>query len=156
MLATSSPKILDLLSFEAPYPTTAMPSAQLRPLFGSRVPAGFPSPAADYVEKGLDLNTYMISNPASTFFFRVQGDSMKNAHIFDGDVVLVDRAVDARHRHIVLAVVNHEYTVKRLHKRAGVVELRAENPDYPPIRFQDFDELVIWGVIIGTVRRFIV
>lgn len=156
MLTPTSPKILDSLSFEAPYPAAAMPPAQIRPLFSSRVPAGFPSPAADYVEKGLDLNTYLISNPASTFFFRVQGDSMKNAHIFDGDVVLVDRAVDPKHRHIVLAVVNHEYTVKRLHKRAGVIELRAENLDYPPLRFQDCDELVIWGVIIGTVRRFTV
>lgn len=156
MLTTTSPEILDALSFEAPYPAAVMPTAQIRPLFDSRVPAGFPSPAADYVEKGLDLNTYLISNPASTFFFRVKGDSMKNAHIFDGDVVLVDRGVDPKHRHIVLAVVNHEYTVKRLHKRASVVELRAENPDYPPIRFKDFDELMIWGVIIGTVRRFIV
>ena len=109
---------------------------------------------ADYVEKGLDLNTYLISHPASTFFFRVQGDSMKNAHIFDGDIVLVDRSIDPKHRHIVLAVVNNEYTVKRLYKRAGIVELRAENLDYSPIRFQDCDELTIWGVVIGTVRRF--
>jgi DNA polymerase V len=150
------PQIADLISLESPQPAILMPPAQICPLYGSRIPAGFPSPAADYVEKGLDLNTFMIANPASTFYFRVQGDSMKNAHIFDGDIVPVDRSIDPKHRHIVLAVVNNEYTVKRLYKRAGVIELRAENPDYPPIRFQDFDELTIWGVVIGTVRRFIV
>jgi DNA polymerase V len=148
--------MVDLVSLDSPQPVAALPPAQIRPIFHSRVPAGFPSPAADYVETGLDLNTYLVLHPASTFFFRVQGDSMKNAHIFDGDIVLVDRSIDPKHRHIVLAVVNNEYTVKRLYKRAGVIELRAENLDYAPIGFKDFDELTIWGSVIGTVRRFIV
>jgi DNA polymerase V len=124
------------------------------PLLLQRVPAGFPSPADDYAETALDLNTYLVRNKTATFFFRVIGDSMTGAHIHDGDLLVVDRSIEPRHGHIVLAVINSEYTVKRLHNLNGEIELRAENPAYPPIRFREHDELQVWGVVTGAVSRF--
>lgn len=124
--------------------------------FSQRIPAGFPSPAADYAEDSLDINEYLIPHKASTFIFTVVGDSMKNVGILDGDKVVVDRSIEPKHRHIVIAVVNSEYTIKRLYKRAGAIELRPENPDYQPICFTGQDELQIWGVVTGALRRFAV
>jgi len=124
------------------------------PFFLSRVPAGFPSPADDYLEGELDLNELLIQHPAATFFVRLAGDSMVNAGLFDGDILVVDRAVTASHGHIVVAVIEGEMTVKRLYSQGGCVELRPENPAYTPIVFGEGCELVIWGVVIGSVRQF--
>ncbi len=124
------------------------------PFFLSRVPAGFPSPADDYLEGELDLNDLLIKHPAATFYVRLTGDSMIKAGLFDGDILVVDRAVKARHRHIVVAVIDGEMTVKRLFSRTGRVELHSENPDYPPIIIAEGRELLIWGVVIGSVRQF--
>ncbi|MDY7574762.1 translesion error-prone DNA polymerase V autoproteolytic subunit [Actimicrobium sp. CCI2.3] len=135
-------------------PASELAPVCLRPFYGQRISAGFPSPAEEYLEKGLDLNTYLVRNKTATFYFRVQGDSMTGARIFDGDMVVVDRSVAPKHRNIVLAVVNADYTIKRLHKRAGVIELRAENPRYAPIQFGDGETLEIWGVVVGVVCRF--
>lgn len=118
-----------------------------------RIPAGFPSPAADYSEHGLDLNEYLIPRKASTFIFTVVGDSMKDIGILDGDQVTVDRSIEARHGHIVIAVVNQEYTIKKLYRRGGITELRPENPAYAPIRFAEHDELQVWGVVTGVLRK---
>lgn len=148
------PNILTLL--QAAEPVAADPVPWLTRFFQQRIPAGFPSPAADYVEQGLDLNQYMIAHRASTFIFSVVGDSMKDAGILDGDKVVVDRAIEPQHRHVVIAVVNQEYTIKRLYKRAGVIELRPENPAFKPIRFDGQDELQIWGVVVGVLRRLLV
>ena len=95
-------------------------------------------------------------NPVSTFFFSVEGDSMQGAEIFDGDILVVDKSIRPKHGHIVLAVVNNEYTVKRLYSLNGVIELHAENPAYAPMRFQEHDELQVWGVVTGAVSRFAV
>ena len=135
-------------------PMASSPLICVRPLYAQRVSAGFPSPADGYVEKGLDLNTYLVRNQVATFFFRVSGDSMIDARIHDGDMVVVDRSITPKHRSIVLAVVNQEYTVKRLYRRAGVIELRPENPAYQPIRFGDDETLEVWGVVVGTLCRF--
>ncbi|MDV6344745.1 translesion error-prone DNA polymerase V autoproteolytic subunit [Nitrosomonas sp. Is37] len=137
-------------------PAAIDPVACTLPLLQYRVPAGFPSPADEYVEKGLDLNTYLVRNKAATYFFRVVGDSMTGAQIHDGDMLVVDRSIEPKHGHIVLAVVNNEYTVKRLYACNGVVELHAENPAYLPIRFRENEELQVWGVVVGTVSRFAV
>ena len=128
--------------------------ARALPFFLSRVPAGFPSPADDYLEGELDLNELLIQHPAATFFVRLAGDSMVNAGLFDGDILVVDRAVTASHGHIVVAVIEGDMTVKRLHSQSGRVELRPENPAYKPIVFGEGRELVIWGVVIGSVRQF--
>ncbi len=120
----------------------------------SGVAAGFPSPASDFFESGLDLNAYLIRHRAASFYFSVEGDSMSGAGILDGDKVLVDRAVEPQHGHIVVAVVNSEYTLKRLYRQRGVLELRAENPSYSPIRFKEGEELRVWGVVVGVVRKY--
>jgi DNA polymerase V len=124
------------------------------PLYLSRVPAGFPSPADDYLEGELDLNELLIKHPAATFYVRLTGDSMIRVGLFDGDILVVDRAVKARHRHIVVAVIDGEMTVKRLFSRAGRVELHSENPAYKPIIIAEGRELLIWGVVVGSVRQF--
>ncbi len=126
----------------------------LLPLAAHRVPAGFPSPATDYLEDGLDLNDYLVQHPAATFLFSVQGHSMQGAGILDGDKVVVDRAVDARHGHIVVATVDGEFTLKRLYQRHNRVELHPENPAFPPIQFTGSTQLQIWGVVVGVVRRY--
>ena len=107
----------------------------------------------NYEDKRLDINEYLIRNPVSTFFFPVQGDSMQGAEIFDGDILVVDRSVKAGHGHIVVAFVDGERLVKRLHNRNGRVALVAENPAYPAIDIRGDMELVIWGVVIGKFKR---
>jgi len=128
---------------------------QALPLDAVKVSAGFPSPAADYEDKRLDINEYLVRNPVSTFFFPVQGDSMQGAEIFDGDILVVDRSVRARHGHIVVAFVNGERLVKRLHRRAGLLALVAENPSYPALEIQEGMELEVWGVVVGKFKRLV-
>jgi DNA polymerase V len=123
-------------------------------LLSHPISAGFPSPAGDYVEDGLDLNNYLVQNKPATFMFTVRGESMIVAGIHDGDKVVVDRALKAKHNDIVVAVVDGEYTIKRLYKYRGRIELRPENPDYQPITFTEGKELQIWGVVVGVVRRY--
>jgi DNA polymerase V len=122
------------------------------PLFGQKVPAGFPSPADDYVEDRLDLNQLLVQNKYATFFLRVKGDSMVNAGIHDGDIIVVDRSVEAVDRSIVVAVVDGELTVKRLRRHKGITELHAENPKYSPIRLKDGQELTLWGVVTSAIH----
>jgi DNA polymerase V len=148
--------ILQLRPTPQPRPAALTPVPSPFPLLLQRIPAGFPSPADEYAESALDLNAYLVRNKTATFFFRVMGDSMTGAHIHDGDLLVVDRSIEPKHGHIVLAVVNNEYTVKRLHRLGGVIELHAENPAYGPIRFQEHDELQVWGVVTGVVSRFTV
>lgn len=125
----------------------------LLPLGVTPVSAGFPSPAEDYADKRLDINDYLVRNPVSTFFFTVRGDSMQGAEIFDGDILVVDRSIEAVHGHIVVAFVNGERLVKRLYRRGARVALLAENPAYPPLELAEGGEMQIWGVVIGTFKR---
>jgi DNA polymerase V len=119
----------------------------------SAVRAGFPSPAGDYHEAPLDLNDKLAPNPAATFLVRVDGDSMLNVGIFPGDLLVVDKSAEPRDGSIVIAVVNNEFTLKRLrHGRDGTVTLIAENPDYPPIAFIEGDEMYVWGVVRHVIR----
>lgn len=123
------------------------------PLCAWKVPAGFPSPAADHTQQRIDLNEHLIRNKEATFIFRVKGDSMTGIGIYDGDELLVDRSIEAKHGNIVLAVLNNEFTVKRLHRRGGVVKLIAENPIYPAIVIKDGEELLIWGVVTRNLHK---
>jgi DNA polymerase V len=129
-------------------------SVHQAPLFLCKVPAGFPSPATDYMEDGLDLNEFLIRHKAATFLFRVQGDSMRDAGIVDGDKVVVDRSLKPQHNQIIVAVVDGEYTIKRLHWIRHCIELRAENAAYPPIVLTAESQLEVWGVVVGVVRRY--
>lgn len=123
------------------------------PFFLERVSAGFPSPAQDYVEQVLDLNSLCVRHPAATFFVRVQGDSMRDAGIYPGDVLVVDRSLVARHGDTVIASVDGELTVKELCHRDGEICLLARNPAYPPITFAPPQELDVFGVVTGVVRE---
>lgn len=123
-------------------------------LLNHRISAGFPSPAGDYAEDGLDLNNYLVQNKPATFMFTVRGESMINAGICDGDKVVVDKSIKPKHNDIVVAVVDGEYTIKRLYKYRGRIELRPENPEYQPITFTEGNELQIWGVVVGVVRKY--
>jgi len=119
-----------------------------------RVAAGFPSPADDHLEGPLDLNEHLVEHPAATFVVKVQGDSMAGAGIRDGDLLVVDRAREARDGSIVVAVVDGELTVKRLRKSRRGVRLEAENPAYPAIVFHEGKELVVWGVVAHAIRSY--
>jgi len=124
------------------------------PLFSSTVAAGYPSPAEDHVEETLDLNDYMVQRPDSTFMLRVEGESMKDAGILPNDILIVDRSLKAVHNKIIIAAIDGELTVKRLFHRGGLVKLLPENPAYPEIEFESEAELKIWGVVVGSFRRF--
>jgi DNA polymerase V len=124
------------------------------PLFSSTVAAGYPSPAEDHIEDTLDLNDYMVQRPDSTFMLRVEGESMKNIGIMPDDILVVDRSLSAAHKKIVIAAVDGELTVKRLYHRGGLIKLLPENPAYPEIAIESESDLVIWGVVIGSFRRF--
>jgi DNA polymerase V len=124
------------------------------PLYASKVPAGFPSPADDYLEARLDLNRYLIKDAPATFMVRVKGDSMTGAGIGDGDILVVEKGRQAQHQQIVLAVVDSEFTVKRLFHRDGRLALIPENPAYPPIEIDTRRELTIWGVVTACIKKF--
>ncbi|HYW76704.1 MAG TPA: translesion error-prone DNA polymerase V autoproteolytic subunit [Gammaproteobacteria bacterium] len=123
------------------------------PLFAARVPAGFPSPADDYLEEQLDLNEFLIARPAATFLLRVSGDSMEGAGIREGDVLVVDRSVKPANGRVVVAAIDGDLTVKRLRLKGAGAALVAENPAYEPIPLHGDMDLVIWGVVTGVVRR---
>jgi len=122
------------------------------PLFASRVPAGFPSPADDYIDQRLDLNDHLIDHPAATFFVRVTGDSMTGASIHDGDLLVVDRALEPVDGRIVIAAINGELTVKRLSLREGVAWLLPENPAYTPLPITEGLDCVVWGVVTRVIH----
>ena len=123
------------------------------PLYGGSVRAGFPSPAEDYIESMLDLNEYLIKHPAATFIVRASGDSMEGAAICSGDLLIVDRSIEPVHNKIVIAAINDELTVKRLYKKNGVLQLLAENPNYPAITIDSEKSLIIWGVVTHIIHK---
>ena len=122
------------------------------PLAGERVAAGFPSPADDYVEVGIDLNEQLIRHPTSTFFLRVSGDSMTGAGIHDGDLLVVDRSLDPRPGRIVVAVLDGGFTLKRLARHHGRLRLEAANQDYPALELHRCGDVQIWGVAIHVIH----
>lgn len=122
------------------------------PFFTSTVSAGFPSPADDYIEERLSLDKLVIRNPSSTFFVQVDGVSMQGAGIYHGDILVVDRSLRAKHNDVIVAIVEGEYTVKRLVKALNGYFLRAEHPDYPPIPLHEHSEFIAWGVVIKVLH----
>lgn len=124
------------------------------PLMSCKVAAGFPSPADDFNTKRVDLNEVLITHPQATFLLRVRGDSMREAGIFDNDVLIVNRAIRPMNGHIVVAQVDGEFTVKYLRKRAGRVWLAAANPTYPDIVPRDGQTLEVWGVTTAAIKQF--
>jgi DNA polymerase V len=125
-------------------------------LLAQRLPAGFPSPADDHLEGEIDLAQLLIERPAATFLMRVSGHSMTGAGILDGDYVVVDRSLEPRAGHVVVAVRASEMTIKRLRRRKdGRLLLVAENPDYPAVLIEEDDGTEVWGVVVGVVRKLV-
>jgi DNA polymerase V len=122
------------------------------PLASSTVAAGFPSPADDYIDVGIDLNEVLIRHPSSTFFLRVSGDSMVEAGIQDGDLLVVDRSLDARPGQVVVAVLDGAFTLKRLARHQGRLRLEAANSAYPPLELHQCGDVQIWGVAIHVIH----
>ena len=123
--------------------------------FAPFIKAGFPSPAEDYLRNSLDFNRDLIKHPEATFYGRVDGDSMIDAGIKDGDIAVIDRSVEAEDGDIIVAYVNEEFTIKRLdltHKKEGYIELRPANKDFKPIRVDDGEDFEVWGVVVWTIK----
>lgn len=123
------------------------------PLFLTTVTAGFPSPADDYVDKKINLHEYLVRNNAATFFLKAHGESMINAGIYDGDLLIVDRSIEAAHNKIVIAAIDGELTVKRLIRKKKQVVLAPENPDYPEFDITLKEHIHIWGVVTYAIHK---
>lgn len=123
------------------------------PLFDSPVPAGFPSPAADYIEKFLDLNELIVKHPSSTFFVKVTGKSMVDANIFPGDIIAVDRSLEAQNNSIILAILDGEFTVKRFYKDRKTIILYPENKNFEPITVLQDHDFEVWGVVTYIIHE---
>jgi DNA polymerase V len=123
------------------------------PLVAWHISCGFPSPADDYRESELDINELVIAHPEATFYVRVSGDSMEGAGICEGDVLVVDRALDARENAIIVALVNGEFTVKRLSTLGDTLFLMPENPRYDPLPITEEMEFRVWGIATYVIHR---
>jgi DNA polymerase V len=139
------------LRVSAVFTAEAGESGQL-PLFTSRVSAGFPSPADDHIDKKLDLNEFLVRNPAATFFVKVDGESMRGAGIYPGDILVVDRSLKPTNSKIVIARLNGELTVKRLRLDGGNLYLIPENEHYQPIRVDEGMDFEVWGVVTSVIH----
>ena len=142
---------VDNISLPIPEPSV-FPLLINLPLFTSKVSAGFPSPADDHLEASIDLNQHYIKHPAATFFVKVQGHSMIDAGIHNGDMLVVDRSLEAQSGSIVIAVVDGELTVKRLLLDGHEIWLMPENRQYQPIQIKEGMDLHIWGVVAHVIH----
>lgn len=124
------------------------------PLAVERVQAGFPSPAQGYIDQKVDLNEHLIRNANATFMVRVNSLSMLNIGLDINDELIVDRSLEAKHRDIVIACIDNEFTVKRLMIEGDERWLKAENPDFPDIHFIEGQTLEIWGVVTRVIKSF--
>ena len=140
--------------FSPDQPVLVSEAPLLARLLINRVCAGFPSPAEDLGAQRIDLTQVLITHPQATFLLRARGHSMMQAGIFDNDIMVVNRAVTPRHKHIVVAVVDGEFTVKRLYQLGGRVKLQAANPTFPDIVPHDGQLLEVWGVVTACIKQF--
>lgn len=138
------------LEFYTPDYTT---SVEL-PLFDVGISAGFPSPADDFIELTIDLNKYLIKHKDTTFFAKVKGNSMVNAGIFDGDLLVIDKSLEPTNGKIAICQIDGEFTVKRILIEKEVIWLIAENEAYEPIKVTPENEFMIWGIVIHSIKSF--
>ena len=139
-----------ILDFYAPDYSTELEL----PFVDVGISAGFPSPADDFIELTIDLNRELIKHKDSTFFAKVKGNSMKNAGIFDGDLLIIDKSLEPQDGKIAICQIDGDFTVKRIKKENDVVWLIAENEDYKPIKVTEENELMIWGIVIHSIKSF--
>jgi DNA polymerase V len=119
----------------------------------SPIEAGFPSPADDHLDIALDLNEYLIKHPSATFYIYVKGDSMINDGIYNGDIMIVDRAISPKSKDVVIAVIDGEFTVKRIHKKNNKIYLQPSNKNYQTICITNEMDFQIWGVVTHTIHH---
>ena len=119
----------------------------------SPIEAGFPSPADDHLDVSLDLNEYLIKHPSATFYIYVKGDSMINDGIYNGDIMIVDRAISPKSKDVVIAVIDGEFTVKRIHKKNNKIYLQPSNKNYQTICITNEMDFQIWGVVTHTIHK---
>ena len=124
------------------------------PFYQFNVPAGFPSPAENFMDLDLNLQDYLVQNPSATFCVRVTGDSMQNAGILSGDVMVVDRSLEPKNNTIVLAVLDGEFTVKRIQKKGEELFLKPENKDFKPMKVTEEMNFQVWGVVTHIIHKF--
>lgn len=125
--------------------------------FANSIRAGFPSPAEDYLGESLDFNRDMIRNPEATFYGQVEGNSMIEAGICDGDIAVIDRSIEPQHGDVVVGYINEEFTMKFLdltHKSEGWIELRPANKEFHPIRVDESANFRVWGVVLYTIKKW--
>ena len=139
-----------LFEFYAPDYTTALDI----PYVDVGISAGFPSPADDFIELTIDLNKHLIKHKDSTFFAKVKGHSMKDAGIFDGDLLVIDKSLAPQDGKIAICQIDGEFTVKRIKIEKDSVWLVAENEAYQPIKVTEENELMIWGIVMHSIKSF--
>lgn len=144
-----------IISARQPVPISETPLLLVL-LLNNRVCAGFPSPAEDLGAQRIDLTQMLITHAQATYFLRASGQSMVEAGIFDNDILVVDRAIKPRHNHIVVAVVDGDFTVKKLYQRLGKIKLKAANPTFPDIVPKDGQTIEVWGVVTSSIKQFAV
>ncbi len=123
------------------------------PLYSDLISAGFPSPAEDYIDKKLDLNEYLIKNRPATFLVKVNGNSMINSGIYDGDILVVDRSAEPANNKIVIGVIDGEFTVKRIIKKTKKLFLQPENENFKPIEITEDMDFKIWGIVTFAIHK---
>ena len=123
-------------------------------LLQNRVCAGFPSPAEDLGAQRIDLTQVLVVHQQATYFIRASVHSMIEAGIFDNDIIVVDRAIKPRHNHVVVAIVDGDFTVKHLYQRAGRIKLKAANPTFPDIVPKEGQTIEVWGVVTSSIKQF--
>lgn len=123
------------------------------PFVENTISAGFPSPAEDYLESGIDLNKELIAHPSTTFFGRVKGDSMSGAGIFEGDILVIDKSLNAQDDDVAVCFVDGEFTLKRIKKEKDAVWLIPANEKYKPIKVTADNDFLIWGIVTSIIRK---
>ncbi len=133
------------------YQTKADDKTQL-PLAASSVHAGFPSPADDFIEENISLDRELIRNKEATFYARVEGTSMEDANIHDGDLLVIDRSLEAQNNKVAVCFIDGEFTVKRLQIESDHILLMPENPEFSPIKITEDNEFIIWGIVTYVIK----
>jgi len=123
-------------------------------LYITSINAGFPSPAEDHVDVSLNLNDYLVKHPSSTFYIYVKGDSMIGSGIYDGDLMVVDRSLEPKSNNVVVAVIDGEFTVKKIYKNKNQIYLLPDNKNYKPIHIKEGMDFQVWGIITHSIHHF--
>lgn len=123
------------------------------PYFHDGVKAGFPSPADDYIDVAIDLNKELVKNPSSTFYARVRGNSMQDAGINEGDILLIDKSIEPRDNQIAVCFIDGEFTVKRMRMAKGRVMLVPANEEFPVILIESENDFKIWGIVLYVIKK---